>query len=339
MSGERALSAVTTEIEEGSEPTPLGAAPTLPGQARRRATRDERRDLRRQQHAPEVERGSGDDEWSGVVHVFVPHAAGLPPLRPYVRSLWRRRRFLAALAKADLRGKRSSTALGSIWGLLDPVFQSAIYFFLFVVIRGGEGGRPIDFLPLLIGGIFLFRLTMSAMSEGGGSVRKSSNLLLNSSFPRAILPLATVYKGLLGFLPSIVVYVGVYAWLGAPPSKELLLLPFLFVLVLVTNVGLALLASTVVVFFKDAQNAIQYVSRIFFFTTPVIYPVSLLPEGIRSVLMFQPLFALFASIQETLAGGPVEMDLLLLAVGWALTLFVLGAWMFLRYERAMASYL
>jgi teichoic acid transport system permease protein len=336
MSADRGLSALATEGQEGSEPNPLGAAATLPGQTRRRATRSQRRVLRRQQHAPAVEGPSGDDGSPDVVHVFVPHAAGVPPLRWYMRSLWRRRRFLAALAKAELRGKRSSTALGSIWGLLDPIFQSAIYFFLFVVIRGGEG-RPIEFLPLLIGGIFLFRLTMSALSDGGGSVRKSSNLLLNSSFPRAILPLATVYKALLGFLPSIVVFAGVYAWLGAPPSAELLLLPLLFALVLVVNVGMALLASTVVVFFKDAQNAIQYVSRVFFFTTPIIYPVTLLPDAIRSVLMYQPLFALFAAIQQALAGGPVEIDLIFLALGWAVILLVLGAWMFLRYERAMAS--
>ena len=74
-----------------------------------------------------------------------------PEFRPYLESLWERRPFMKALAKAEIRGRRSSTVLGSIWGLIDPIFQAAIYLFLFFIIRGGQG-RAVSFLPVLLGG-------------------------------------------------------------------------------------------------------------------------------------------------------------------------------------------
>lgn len=326
------LEATQRGFDESDEPTALGAAATVSARDRPTLSRAERRRVRRETRAI----GEAPAAESGIVHVFEPHSAKVPPLGPYLDSLWRRRRLIAALAKGKLRGSRSSTALGSIWGLLDPMFQSAIYFFLFVVIRGGEG-RPVTFLPLLIAGIFLFKLCSQALNQGGKSVRGASNLMLSSSFPRAVLPISEVYKGILGFIPTTAVYVLVYAWLGEPPQPELLWLPLIFLLLCVMNLGVALLMSTIVVFFKDAENALVYVQRIIFFTTPIIYPVAILPEGMRSVLVFQPYFPAFAVVQQALSGGPVEMNLVIAAAAWAVVLLLVGSWLFLRYEQAMSS--
>lgn len=315
----------------GGEDHRLGAAPTLPG---RRSS--EERGVRRQQRSTAATVPVGSDD-GAYVQVFEPSSRSVTAPRRYVRELWARRPFLAALAKADIRGSRSSTALGSVWGLVDPIFQSAIYYFLFVVIRGGEDGRPIEFLPLLVGGIFLFRLTTAAITDGGKSVKSSSGLMLKSTFPRAILPLSSVYKGLLLFTPSIFVFAGVYLWLGEPLHRGLLWMPVLFAIQVVTNVGLALAMSTLLVFFRDAQNALSYVTRILFFTTPVIYPISLLPEGVVDVLVYQPLFPLFASYQHVLGGGSPQLGYVVAAVAWAVFFVVLGGWVFLRHEREMAA--
>lgn len=331
----RAQPDVTGEGDE--EPSPLGAAPTLPGYARKERKAERRRSRRaaaerRRDDAPVEPMESG----SGVVNVYEPHSQSSTSLRSYVREIWARRQFLAALARSDLRGRRSSTLLGSLWGLLDPIFQATIYYFLFVVIRGGQG-RPVEFLPILIGGIFLFRLTMSAMNDGGKSVRKSSSLMLNSNFPRAILPLASVYKGLLGFLPSIVVFAGVYMILGDGIHRGLLWLPLLFCIQMVTGVGLALTMSTLIVFFKDTQNALNYVQRILFFTTPVIWPISIIPDQIRDILAFQPLFPLFANYQYVFGGGTADGTLVVHAACWALFFLFFGGRLFLRHEQEMAS--
>src|SRR6478672_1975835 len=81
-----------------------------------------------------------DREYSDVVQVFEPHTLALPRLRDYVSDVIARRTFITELASAEIRGAQSSTFLGELWSLADPIFQAAIYYFLFVVIRGGTGG-------------------------------------------------------------------------------------------------------------------------------------------------------------------------------------------------------
>jgi teichoic acid transport system permease protein len=325
---------------DGTEPTVLGAAATLPASRRAGARRTERRASRRErrQRSPGSARNAGPEvslgSYSDVEYVFEPHSPSTPPLAPYLRSLWARRRFMVELARADLRGKRSSTVLGGLWGVLDPLFQAGIYYMLFTIIR--EGQRPTEFLHVLIGGVFLFQLALASLTEGGRSIKGGKSLMLNSSFPRALLPITTVCRGVMGFLPAVFVYGAFHVALGAPYGWGLLLLPVLFGLQLVLMVGIALLTSTIVVFFQDAGNVLQYIGRVLFFTTPVIYPLAIIPDDIRAVLSWQPFFALFASYQEVLDGGVPSAGLLVQIVLWSIGFLSVGGWVFLRHEREFA---
>jgi ABC-type polysaccharide/polyol phosphate export permease len=339
---DRGAAAATTSAED--EPSVLGAAATLPLEPRTRRGRRARRAARRRGGQPTGPAPSaaasghdlveGPEGYSDVVYVFKPHGAASTPLRPYIRSLWERRRFMVELARADLQSKKSSTALGRLWGILDPLFQAGLYFLLFTIIRGGS--RPMDFLHILVGCIFLFQLALSSLSEGGKSLRSSKNLMLNSTFPRALFPITTVCRGIMRFPPFILIYVVFHVSLQAPTGSGLLLLPMLFTLQVVLMVGLALLMSTVIVYFKDAENAVQYVVRLLFFTTPVIYPLELIPDGMRAVLSWQPFFALFASYQEILDGGVPSVGLLLQVLLWSVGLLLVGTRVFLRHEREFA---
>jgi len=270
------------------------------------------------------------------VEVFAPSDTTRTALRPYLRSLWERRAFMVELARSQLRGQHSNTLLGSLWTVLDPLFTAGLYFFLFTVIRGGAG-RPVEFLPVLVGGMFLFTLTTTALNDGGKAVTRSARLMLNSAFPRAVLPLSQVYKGLVAFVPTVVVYVGIYAIWGADLQIGLLALPGLFAIQLTMNVGIALLMSTMVVFFRDTENALRYIQRFLFFTTPVIWPYTLLSDELQALLEYHPLYPLFTSYQMVLGGGTADAELVVRAAVWALILLVGGGWAFLRNERAMAS--
>jgi ABC-type polysaccharide/polyol phosphate export permease len=347
MTGE-ALSARTEATSDpktgrpGDGPAVLGAAATQPDRPRQRTTRRERREARRGRgSAPpgsSAKQGNGSVEglggYSDTESVFEAGGNTSTPLVPYVMSLWERRRFMLELARADLRGTQSSTTMGRLWGVLDPLLQAAIFYLLFTVIR--EGARPTEFLHVLIGGIFLFQLALSAITEGGRSIRNSRNLMLNSTFPRALFPITTVWRGVLKFGPAVPVYAAFHIGLQAPVGWGLLLLPVLFAVQIGLMVGLALLVSTLVVFFKDAGNAVQYIGRVLFFTTPVIYPLASLPDGLRDVLSWQPFFALFACYQVILDGDVPGLGLLVQAPLWAAGILIVGTRVFLRHERELA---
>jgi teichoic acid transport system permease protein len=332
-SGRAAVGIADAGMDADGEPAVLGAAATLPDQRRRnqrRQRRAERRHVGRSSRPPAPD----PEGYSDVEYVFEAGGVNTTPLRPYIRSLWERRRFMLAMARGEIRGQRSSAALGAVWSVLDPLFQGAIYFLLFTIIR--RGGRPIDFLHVLIGGIFLFQLAIGALNQGGRSLKSSKNLLLNSTFPRAVFPLATVCKGVLTLPPAIAIYAVFHAALGAPFGWGLLLLPALFAFQVMLMVGLSLLVSTLVVFFKDADNAVNYITRLLFFTTPVIYPYELLPESLRPVLSFQPFFALFSSYQTILDGNVPGLWQMTQVVIWAVIALVVGLRVFRRHEHEFA---
>ena len=277
-------------------------------------------------------------EYSNVEYVFEPHSTALPDIRDYLAALWERRAFMVELATADLRTTRTSTTLGSIWSVLDPLFQGAIYYFLYTVIRGG-GSKSAAFLPVLLGGFFLFSLSTAALGEGGQSIKRSRGLMLNSTFPRAMLPMTAVYKSVRKFIPMACVLVVLFPLVGGKIGPGLFALPILFAIQIVMNVGIALLVSAFVTMIPDATNVMTYVTRVLFFATPVMYPVSLLPAKAKLIIGWQPLFALFSCYQAVFSGTMPSLALIIQAAGWAAVLLVLGGNLFLRHEREFALHL
>ncbi len=211
------------------------------------------------------------------------------------------------------------------------MFQAAIYFFLYTVLRSNPQNR--QWLPILIANFFFFGLSMSALSDGGSSIKRAKGLMLNSSFPRAMLPLTSIYKSLREFVPAFAVLLVIFPLIGGNLGPGFFILPIVFALQVVMNVGIALLVSTYVTLVPDGGNVMTFVNRILFFVTPVIYPVALLPANIKPFVAWQPLFPLFASYQAIFAGKTPSVLLLLETLAWAIALVVIGGRVFMRRER------
>jgi teichoic acid transport system permease protein len=277
---------------------------------------------------------------SDVVHVFEPASADIAPLPEYVSSLVARRTFIAELARAQVRGQRASTLLGELWALVDPCFQAAIYWFLFVIIRGGSGGaNSKSYVTAIIGSVFLFNYTRISITDGGRSILRHKGLVLNAIFPRALLPIAEVYKGLLATIPALVVYALVHLAFGAPITAALFVLPFLFLIQTALNLGMAFLFSTGTVLFTDMSNLLNYFVRLLTFATPVVYPVSTLSPSIVRMLSWNPYFALFSAYQAVITGNMPAPSLIFQSVVWATIFFVVGVYVFLRHERSFALHI
>lgn len=287
--------------------------------------------------------GAADDTavlrpYSDVEYVFAAGAPGLESARQYIGDVWDRRRFAMVLAKSELRGPRASTALGEVWSVLDPLFQAGIYWFLITVIRGGKGGASANNarLAMIMSGIFLFTFTSSAMGEGGRAIIRNKGLVLNSTFPRALLVASTMYKAILALIPAMVVYAGVHVLLGRPFGAGLFLLPLLFLLQLLISTGLALILAVLTVFVRDMTNILQYVMRVMLFATPILYQVTQLPNTVRTVLILNPVFNLFSAYQTVFNGGMPSTTDLFVTTAWAIILPLVGFRIFVARERAFA---
>lgn len=273
--------------------------------------------------------------YSDVEYHFTPNTAAMPDIRQYLRDTWDRRHFIVAMGKADLRGPRSRTGLGELWAVIDPLFQAAIYWFLINTIRSG-GEDPTERLVILISGIFLWTLTSTMIGAGGRSIIRHRSLVLNTQFPRILLPLTELYKGLLDLGPSLAVYAVIHVLIGGSVGIGIAMLPLLLVIQVIMSTGIALIFSTLVVFVSDMSNTIDYIQRVLFFTTPILYPVSALGPTAVSFLKLNPFFSLFACYQAVMLGGVPSISYLAQAIFWALLLLFVGFRVFVSRERGFA---
>ena len=275
------------------------------------------------------------DDFTSQQHVYEPHSVGLPPLGTYVRELWRRREFAFELSRTRLRAQHFNTAFGQLWLLLNPLLLALVYFVLVDILRAGSRGG--EFFAHLMAGLFVYYFVSNSMREGVRSVTSGGRLILNTAFPRALLPLASVINAFMRFLPTIVVYAPVHLASGQPVGPELLwTLPILALFVLMAS-GLSMLVAAAQVYFRDLKSFLPYMLRIWLYASPILYYADEVPERYRWILDVNPLAPLLSAWSDVLDFGraPAAGDLAL-GLAWALAIFLSAALFFVSREREFA---
>ena len=280
------------------------------------------------------------------VHVYSPHRASLPPLGPYLREFWRRRRFAYELSRTTQKADNFNTALGSAWLVLNPLLLGLVYFLLVSVL--GSGGKHVSWVTTLgriLIGLFTWFFAANSMGLGAQSITSGGRLILNQAFPRALMPLSATLSALLMFLPSIPVYI-VFYLLGSTldhstghlpgPSWALVWYPLLLVVLAIECFGLAMIFATMSVYFRDTNKFLTYLLRIWLYLTPVLYGIEKFNNHLWA-LYLNPMGPVIGSITRLWveAKGP-STSLLLAAAAWSIGLFFFGAWFFISRERDFA---
>jgi teichoic acid transport system permease protein len=282
-----------------------------------------------------AERRPARDDFTSEYQVFEPHRVGLPPLRPYLRELWRRRHFMFGLARADLRLQHFNTMFGQLWLLINPLLLALVYFLLVTIVRGGSRGS--EFFAHLMLGLFTFRFVSRSIREGAGAVVGGGRLILNTAFPRILLPLSSVLTGAMRFAPTLLLYAVAHVVLGLPVGLQLLWAIPIFALIAVFTTGATMLVATVQVYFRDLKYFLRYFLRIWLYTSPVIYYVEDVPDRFRAIMNANPLYPLLGSLSDTVnQGHNPSATLLAYGFAWAVGSLVIGFLFFVSREREFA---
>jgi teichoic acid transport system permease protein len=284
--------------------------------------------------ATERTRGTVDD-FTAVRHVYVPHSAGLPPLRPYVRELWRRRQFAFELARTDVRGRYFNTVFGQLWLILNPLLLAFALFLLVEIIRGGDRGAV--FFAHLTATLFAFRLVTMSVNQGARSVVGGGRLILNTAFPRMLLPLSSVLTAFLRFLPMVALYAVIHLVAGLSVGVNLLWALPIFATLLLFAFGAALVVATTQVYFRDLKYFLRYFLRIWLYVSPILWYVDEVPESLELIVALNPMYPMLGSLSDVVNGG-LQPSATWLGWGaaWAVVAFVLGALFFVSREREFA---
>jgi teichoic acid transport system permease protein len=276
-----------------------------------------------------------ENDFAEEHHVYEPHLVGLPPLLPYIREAWRRRSFARELSRTKLRAQHFNTVFGQLWLVLNPLMLAGVYFVLVDILRGGSSGE--GFFAHLVAGIFAYHLISDAVRQGTKSVVSGGRLILNSAFPRVLLPLGSVISAVKRFIPCVVIYVPVHIASGLPVGPELLWVLPLFGLLVVMASGLAMIVGALQVYFRDLKNFMPYLLRVWLFASPVLYFAHEMPEKYKFLLDVNPLGQLLSAWSDVVnLGGTPSGRQLAIASAWAFGTLIAGFLFFVSREREFA---
>jgi len=268
------------------------------------------------------------------LQVYEPFRAGLPPLRKYWRSLWARRTFISEYSRSELREQHFDSIFGQLWLVLNPLMLSAVYFLLIVIIGGSGGSIRYGHLTA---SLFLFYLVSNSLSGGVKSVTAGQRLILNTAFPRMMLPISATVIAFFKFIPTLLVFMIMRTVLGLPFGWEMLWSIPIILIALIFSLGVAILISTVNVYFRDIASFLPYLTRTFLYLSPILYEASALKPEFRVFQYFNPLFSILESWSLSIVHAQTpQLSSMLTALAWALGVFLVGTYFFLSREREFA---
>ena len=257
-------------------------------------------------------------------------APGSP--RRYLHSLW-------LLSARDLKVRYSTSALGYLWSVLDPLVMSAIYWFVFTqVFERSVGHEP--YIVFLITALLPWVWFNAAVSDFTRAFNKDARLVRSTAIPRSIWVNRIVLSKGIEFvcsLPVLVIFV-VVAGYGEHPVQlnwGLLLFPVAVLLQTVLLVGLGLLVAPLCVIWTDLERTTKLILRALFYASPVIYGVSDLPGVFETLAAFNPLSGIFALYRVGFFAE--EWDPWVIGVGAVMSFgfLALGIYVFRRLERPL----
>ncbi len=271
---------------------------------------------------------------SAPLQVYEPFRAGLPPLGKYWRSLWSRRTFIRQYSKSELREQHFDSAFGQLWLILNPLLLSAVYFLLIIIIGGASDSQRYAHLTA---SLFLFYMVANSLTGGVKSVTAGQRLILNTAFPRIMLPISATVIALFKFLPTLVVFFLIRTILGLPYSWYMFWAIPIFLIAILFSLGAAITISCMNIYFRDISNFLPYLTRTLLYLSPILYEASALNPNLRALEIFNPLFPILDSWTRVVVHGVApETSSILFAAAWALGILLIGTYFFLSREREFA---
>lgn len=265
------------------------------------------------------------------------HGFGLLDLASYLLGFWRRRELLWHMTVRHLRGQYKQSVLGYAWAFVNPLSQMLIMTFVFsTILRFPSEGIP---YPLfLFVGLIPWIFFSNALGSGTDAVVGASSLVTKVYFPREVLPTAAVLTKLVDLGFGVLILMGLMVYYGYPPEMTAWWLPILFSIHLIFALGLAFPLAALNLFFHDVRFLVGVVLTLWFYLTPVLYPVDIVPPRYQFIYEINPnsLF-IHAYRRVLLHGDDPGIEKVLLGLLIAVATFLVGYYLFKRMESAFAD--
>ncbi len=256
-----------------------------------------------------------------------------------LRELWAYRELLLIFAWRDLKVRYRQTLFGALWVMGQPLVSMLIFTLLFGRVARLSVTTAVPYPVFVLAGLLIWNFVAGAISHVGNSLLGASYLISKAYFPRLVVPLSNIVTNLVDFGVAALLLVPVMLWYRVIPGPEILLAPLVVLLATLFALGVGLWIAALNIEYRDIRIVIPWVLQIAMYVTPVVYPLSALPERYRLVATLNPMSGIVESFRATLFGTPVPAVPLLWSVVASLLLVFSGAFYFRRVERRFADVL
>jgi lipopolysaccharide transport system permease protein len=252
------------------------------------------------------------------------------------RELWAYRELAWVLTLRDIKVRYKQTVLGAAWALIQPVTSMLI----FSVVLGKFAGIPSDGHPyplFVYAGLLPWMLFANAVTSIGNSVVGSAQVIGKVYFPRLIIPLSSVGAIIIDFVISLVVLLVLMVYYGTALSARLVIVPVVVLGILVVALGVGTLLAALTAAYRDFRYVIPFLLQAWLYCSPVVYPLSVVPDGWRWVFYLNPMTGLVDAFRFAVLGAGYEIVGLGSALPIAAVLLLLGVSYFQSVQRQFAD--
>lgn len=259
----------------------------------------------------------------------------------YFKELFKYRELLWNLTRKELKVRYRGSILGIFWSLLNPMIMTLVYTFVFSIVLGSTTK---DFPIFLLSGLIPWNFLASSLNVGIDSIVGNSHLINKIKFPREILPLSIIFSNFINFLLELVAFFILLIFMGYKFYKLLYLLPLIILIQIFLVIGATLLVSSINVYFRDTKHILNIFMLIWFFATPIIYNIGIVPEKFRYLMIVNPM-TVFTILYRNIfyyVNFPAQLEFLslrtlLLCLSLSIAILLFGYYLFNKLSPRFAE--
>jgi lipopolysaccharide transport system permease protein len=255
-----------------------------------------------------------------------------------LKEIWRYRDLMVLFVRRDFVAKYKQTILGPAWFFIQPLLQTA----MLTVVFSGIAGLPTDNIPPILfylAGVTAWNYFAQCIKTTSNTFTVNAHLFGKVYFPRAVTPISIVISNLIQFVIGLFLFLLCYAYYtlsGYPimPNAVLFLLPVLILLMGFMGLGLGMIISAMTTKYRDLQNLVEFGVQLLMYATPVILPLSAVPDKYKLVMLANPMTGIIETFKHAFFGlGTLQWNLLFYSTGFTAAVFLLGLIVFNKTEK------
>ncbi len=255
-----------------------------------------------------------------------------------LRDLWAYHELLYFLMWRDIKVRYKQTILGAAWAIIQPLVLMLIFTYFFGRLARMET-EGVPHAIFFYTGLTVWTYFSNAVMSGANSLVGNTNLITKVYFPRVIIPAAAVGAGLVDFAIASALLVGLLIYYQIPVTASYLMLVPLVALTTLFALAMSVWLSALNVKYRDVRYALPFLIQVWMFTSPILYPSSLVPEEWRWLMALNPVTGIVEGFRAALFGREFDWAILGYSTAFTLAMLVFSAYTFRRMERYFAEFI